>query len=77
MDSEVPYLWKLQIDDASDLKGSSVKVVLKAPSNILIDKSLKSESRVSNNQIEYESLIGRMNPTVEMGVLNLRAQKDS
>lgn len=70
---EVPYVLTLLVDDAPNLKGSDIMIVLEGLDNILIEKSLRLEFRYSNDQVEYEFLIVTMNLVMEMGVSNLKA----
>ena len=53
-----PFVWLLSVDGSSNLKGSGAGIVLEGPGDILIEQSLRFEFKASNNQAEYEALIG-------------------
>lgn len=74
---EAPCVWTISVDDASDIKGSGVDIVLYGPENILIEQSIKFESRGNINQAEYEALIAYMILVLEMGSSKLKAKSDS
>lgn len=65
------------MDVASNIKGISVGIVLKGPSDIIIDQVLKFEFTASNNQDEYDTLIAGMILALEMGATRLKAKNDS
>jgi hypothetical protein len=46
---EVPHVWLLLVDGSSNLKGSGAGVVLEGHNDLLIEKSLRFEFKVSNN----------------------------
>lgn len=54
---KIPYIWIILVDDALNLKGNGVRVVLEDPNNLLSEKSIIFEFKVNNNQAEYEALI--------------------
>lgn len=43
--------WTLLVDDASNLKGSGIGIVLEGVDNLLIEHSLKFEFKSSNNRV--------------------------
>jgi len=52
--------WVLSVDGSFNLKGSGAGVALEGPDGVLIDQSLRFEFKASNNQAEYEALLGGM-----------------
>lgn len=55
--------WKVYVDGASNTRGSGVGVVLLSLEGIRVEKSLRSGFRASNNEVEYEALIDRLQAT--------------
>jgi len=49
------------MDEASYVKGCGAKVVLESPHGLQIEQSLRFVFKMSNNQVEYEALIGQIN----------------
>ena len=49
--------WNLYVDNASNVKGSRARIILKGPDNITLEQALKLNFRASKNQAEYEALI--------------------
>ncbi|KAG4963062.1 hypothetical protein JHK82_039739 [Glycine max] len=49
--------WSLDIDSASNVKGSREKIILEGPDNVTLEQALKLNFKASNNQAEYEALI--------------------
>ena len=52
-----PLFWKVYVDNAANQKGSGVGIVLVSPEMITIEKSLKLDFLVTNNEAEYEALL--------------------
>ena len=65
------------VDRAFNIKGSRVSVILEGPNGLLIKQSLRFSFKISNNQVEYEALIARVNLASEMGVAQLISRSDS
>ena len=49
--------WSLYIDYASNVKGSSARIILKGPDNVTLEQALKLNFKASNNQAEHETFI--------------------
>ena len=62
-----PISWKVYIDGATNQKGSRVRLVLVSPEKITIDKSLRLDFSVTNNEAEYEALLMGMAMVQRMG----------
>ena len=52
-----PLLWKVDVDEATILRGSGVRLVLVSPEQITIEKSLRLGFSTTNNEAEYETLL--------------------
>ena len=50
-------LWKVDVDEATILRGSGVRLVLVSPEQITIEKSLRLGFSTTNNEAEYETLL--------------------
>ena len=62
-----PSPWKVYVDRASNYKDSGVGLVLISPKKIIIEKSLRLNFSVTNNEVEYEALLIGMAMTQRMG----------
>ena len=49
--------WEIYVDGASNQKGSGVGLVLLSPEKVVIEKSLRLDFSVINNEAEYETLL--------------------
>ena len=52
--------WDVYVDGASNQKGSGVGLVLMSPEKVVIEKSLRLDFSVTNNEAEYEALLEGM-----------------
>jgi len=71
------FKWVLSIDGSTNQKGSGAGVILEGPDGLLIEQALRFAFKASNNQAEYEALIGRMLLAKEMRAKGLLAKSDS
>ena len=62
-----PLSWKVYVDSAANQKGSGVGIVLVSPEMITIEKSLRLDFLVMNNEAEYEALLMGMAMVQKMG----------
>ncbi|XP_073049456.1 uncharacterized protein [Primulina eburnea] len=60
-------VWRVFVDDASNLSGCGVVVVLTTPSIEKIKLALRIDSRVTNNEAEYEAVRAGLQATREVG----------
>jgi len=67
----------LSVDNATNIKGSDLGVILGEPDGVLIEQSLRLSFKVTNHQVEYEALKEGMLLVKEMGVQSLIAKSDS
>ena len=59
--------WEVYVEEASNQKGSEVKLVLISPENVIIEKSLRLDFSATNNEAEYEALLIGMAIVQRMG----------
>ena len=59
--------WRVYVDGAANQRGFGVGLVLVSPEKITIDKSLRLDFSVTNNEAEYEALLMRMAMVQRMG----------
>ncbi|RDX83770.1 Gypsy retrotransposon integrase-like protein 1, partial [Mucuna pruriens] len=67
----------LYVDGSSNKKDSEARIILKGPDEVLIEQSLRSSFKASNNQAEYEALLVRIRLEKELGVARLTIKSDS
>ncbi|XP_075499302.1 uncharacterized protein LOC142537693 [Primulina tabacum] len=60
-------VWRVFVDGASNLSGCGVGVVLIAPSGEKIKLALRIDSRVTNNEAEYEAVLAGLQAAREVG----------
>ena len=61
-------IWKLSVDGAAKAQGSGAGLILTSPEGIDIEYALKFGFRASNNEVEYEAVIARLNLAHSMEV---------
>ncbi|XP_075499387.1 uncharacterized protein LOC142537778 [Primulina tabacum] len=59
-------VWRVFVDGASNLSGCSVGVVLVSPSREKIKLALRIDSRVTNNEAEYETVLAGLQAAREI-----------
>ena len=69
--------WEVYVDGASNQKGSGVGLVLVSPEKVVIEKSLRLDFSVTNNEAEYEILLKEMAMVQRMGGKSIRLFSDS
>ncbi|XP_072054800.1 uncharacterized protein [Arachis hypogaea] len=69
--------WRLHVDGASNQKSGGAGVILESPAGVVYEQSIKFEFPVSNNQAEYEALLGGLTLAREVGVTRLEVCSDS
>ncbi|XP_075649724.1 uncharacterized protein LOC142620209 [Castanea sativa] len=62
-----PLSWKLYVDGAANLRGSGIGLVVISPNEITIEKSLRLSFSVTNNEVEYETLLVGMAMVQKIG----------
>ena len=69
--------WELYVDGAANQQGSGVGLVLVSPEKTTIEKSLRLNFSVTNNETEYEALLKRMVMVQKMGGKAVKVFLDS
>ena len=69
--------WEVYVEEASNQKGSEVKLVLISPENVIIEKSLRLNFSATNNEVEYEALLIGMSMVQRMGGKSIKLFSDS
>ena len=72
-----PSPWEVYVDGASNQKGSGVRLVLISFEKIRIEKSLRLNFSVTNNEAEYETLIKGMAMVQRMHGKSIKTFSDS
>ena len=61
---------------SSNGKGSGAGVILERPNDIMLEYSLKSNFKVTNNQVECEALLAELRLVREVGARSLNIRSD-
>ncbi|XP_025607852.1 uncharacterized protein [Arachis hypogaea] len=69
--------WKLHVNGASNQAFGGAGIILESPAGVVYEQSIKFEFPVSNNQEEYEALIGGLALATEVGATRLDICSDS
>ena len=69
--------WKLSVDGASNSQGSGAGLILTSPKGIDIEYALRFGFHASNNEAEYEAVIGGLNLAHSLEVDQLEVYSDS
>ncbi|XP_025664656.1 uncharacterized protein [Arachis hypogaea] len=69
--------WKLHVDGASNQTSGGARIILESPAGVIYEQSIKFEFPVSNNQAEYEALLGGLVLAREVGATRLKVCSDS
>ncbi|XP_057734679.1 uncharacterized protein LOC130950160 [Arachis stenosperma] len=69
--------WKLHVDGASNQTFGGAGIILESPNGVVYEQSVKFEFPISNNQAEYEALIGGLTLATEVGAKRLEVCSDS
>ena len=74
---QCPPPWELYVDGATNQRGLGVGLVLVSPEKITIEKSLRLNFSVTNNEAEYETLLMGMMMVQKMGGKAVKVFSDS
>ncbi|XP_025703407.1 uncharacterized protein [Arachis hypogaea] len=74
---EMSIRWRLHVDGASNQTSGGARIILESPAGIIYEQSIKFEFLVSNNQAEYEALLGGLILAKEVGATRLEVCSDS
>ncbi|XP_057723565.1 uncharacterized protein LOC130939480 [Arachis stenosperma] len=74
---DVGTRWKLHVDGASNQTFGGAGIILESPVGVVYEQSVRFEFPISNNQAEYEALIGGLTLAAEVGARRLEICSDS
>ncbi|XP_025625411.1 uncharacterized protein [Arachis hypogaea] len=69
--------WRLHVDGASNQTFGGAGIILESPVRVVYEQPIKFEFPISNNQAEYEALIGGLTLAAEVGATRLEICSDS
>ena len=69
--------WEVYVDGASNQKGSGIRLVLISPEKVIIEKSLRLDFSVTNNEAEYKAMLIGMAMVQRMGGKSIKVFSDS
>nr|XP_025628821.1 uncharacterized protein LOC112722056 [Arachis hypogaea] len=69
--------WRLHVDGASNQTSGGAGVILESPAGVIYEQSTKFDFPVSNNQAEYEALLGGLTLAREVGAARMEVCSDS
>ena len=69
--------WKVDVDGASNARGSGVGIVLESPKGMRVEHSLRLGFQALNNEAEYEVLVARLRASVKVGATYVEIYLDS
>ena len=72
-----PPTWEVHVDGASNQKGAGVGIVLTSSEMVIVEKSLRLDFPATNNETEYEALLGGMAMVQRMGGKSIKLFSDS
>nr|XP_025652582.1 uncharacterized protein LOC112748569 [Arachis hypogaea] len=74
---EAGIQWRLHVDGASNQTSGGAGIILESPTGVIYEQSINFEFSVSNNQAEYEALLGGLILAREVGATRLEVCSDS
>ncbi|XP_025703025.1 uncharacterized protein [Arachis hypogaea] len=69
--------WRLHVDGASNQTSGGAGIILENSAGVVYEQSIKFEFPISNNQAEYEALLGGLALAKEVGATRLEVCSDS
>ena len=69
--------WTLNIDRASRQIGAAIGLQLKSPSGDKIEQTIRLEFSASNNELEYEAILAKLELAAALSASKLLIQSDS
>uniref|UniRef100_A0A803PS73 RNase H type-1 domain-containing protein n=1 Tax=Cannabis sativa TaxID=3483 RepID=A0A803PS73_CANSA len=69
--------WRLSVDGSSNNRGCGLGIVLNSPQGDVIQRAIKCDFKVTNNETEYEALLARLDLAKEMNIKTLEIMSDS
>ncbi|XP_015966629.1 uncharacterized protein LOC107490371 [Arachis duranensis] len=74
---ETGIRWRLYVDGASNQTSGGAGIILESPARVVYEQSIKFEFPVSNNQAEYEALLGGLDLAKKVGATRLEICSNS
>ncbi|XP_057734574.1 uncharacterized protein LOC130950023 [Arachis stenosperma] len=74
---ETGIRWRLHVDGASNQKSGGARIILESPTGVIYEQSIKFEFPISNNQAEYEALLGGLTLAREVGASRMEVCSNS
>ncbi|XP_025664779.1 uncharacterized protein [Arachis hypogaea] len=74
---EAGIRWRLHVDGASNQTSGGAGIILESPAGVIYEQSIKFKFPISNNQAEYEALLGGLILAREVGATRLEVCSDS
>ena len=68
--------WEVYVDGASNQKGSGIGLVLISPKKVIVEKSLRLDFLVTNNEAEYEAMLMGIAMVQRMGGKSIKVFSD-
>ena len=69
--------WEVYVDGVSNQKGSGIRLVLISPEKVIIEKSLRLDFSVTNNEAEYKAMLIGMAMVQRMGGKSIKVFSNS
>ncbi|KAI3770601.1 hypothetical protein L6452_01741 [Arctium lappa] len=69
--------WTLDVDGSSNIRGTSLGVILQSPQGGKIVYSIRCDFKETNNEAEYEALIARIKIAHDLGETHLHVRSES
>ena len=69
--------WEVYVDGASNQKGSGIGLVLISLKKVIVEKSLRLDFLVTNNEAEYEAMLMGIAMVQRMGGKSIKVFSDS
>ena len=76
MKQEVPT-WVLYMDGSSNKQGSGSGIIFTTPEGIQLEYNLRFRFPASNNEVEYEALLVRLQLATSLGAEQIQVYSDS
>ncbi|XP_016192281.1 uncharacterized protein LOC107633159 [Arachis ipaensis] len=74
---ETGIRWRPHVDGSSNQTSGGAGIILESPAGVIYEQSIKFEFPISNDQAEYEALLGGLILAYEVGATRLRVCSDS
>ncbi|XP_060969882.1 uncharacterized protein LOC133037084 [Cannabis sativa] len=69
--------WMLAVDGSSNSKGSGLGIVLTSPQGDVMQRAIRCDFKLTNNEAEYEALIAGLDLSIELNAKTIEVMSDS